>query len=453
MSYVGLGIVAAYTLFAAIWRSPGDGRRHWLAFAITMPLIGVCLGFALAAKWVAAYAIGGLGILVLTRSALGRLVLIAGMAVATTALGYLAISVPEGQSGGNYLFLFIMVGLTLVAVVANVLHPVAWTWEEQRLLVFGPALVGGALFLVTLALGRADAHLVVGPISVTPQEVALALVIVSGLVYTAVVAIGRWGFGPMALPPPDDDPVTLLEPPSPAPRGWLRLGSGYGLPIAWIVACLVVLPLGLYVALYVPWALMEDHQLVAGWPPGHGGGQTLMALTEAMYRYHNTLTAAHAASSPWWAWPFDFKPVWFYQESFAGGTSAAIYDAGNLVAWWLAIPAMAFAAWQAFVRRSSGLALITIAFACQWIAWARIDRAAFQYHYYASLPFLFTALGYFLAELWRGASRRTWLLARLAAAAAVVAPMALWLFHRPLCGIVRVTEVNPGSQACPTLHP
>ena len=114
---------------------------------------------------------------------------------------------------------------------------------------------------------------------------------------------------------------------------------------------------------------------------------------------------------------------------------------------------MAFAAWQAFVRRNAGLALITIGFACQWIAWARIDRAAFQYHYYTSLPFVFLALAYFLAELWHGASRRTWLLARLAAAAAVLAPTTLWLFHRPLCGFVRVLDVNPDSQACPTLIP
>jgi hypothetical protein len=197
---------------------------------------------------------------------------------------------------------------------------------------------------------------------------------------------------------------------------------------------------------------MEDHRLLIAWPAGHTG-QTLAELTGSMYAYHNNLSAAHAASSPWWAWIFDFKPVWFYQESFAGGTSAAIYDAGNLVAWWLAIPAMAFAGWQAFVRRNAALALITIGFACQWIAWARIDRAAFQYHYYTSLPFVFFALAYFFAELWRGASRRTWLLARLAAAAAVMAPTTLWLFHRPLCGIVRVLDVNPESQACPTYIP
>jgi hypothetical protein len=145
--------------------------------------------------------------------------------------------------------------------------------------------------------------------------------------------------------------------------------------------------------------------------------------------------------------------VWFYQQSFAGGTAASIYDAGNLVIWWLGIPAMAFCAWQAFHRRSLGLALITIAFACQWIAWARIDRAAFQYHYYTSLPFVIMALAYLLAELWHGAASRAWLLARLAAGAAILGPAAMWLFHRPLCGFVRVTAVNPDSQACPTVIP
>ncbi|MEW5990073.1 MAG: phospholipid carrier-dependent glycosyltransferase [Chloroflexota bacterium] len=451
-AYVGLGIVAAYTLFVALWRSPGASRRGWLAFAVGMPLIGVFLGFALAAKWVAAYAIGGLGILVLTRSALGRVLLILGLLVGTTALGYLAISVPEGQSGGNYLFLAIMVGLTLCAVVVNVLHPIAWTWEEQRLAVFGPVAAGAATFLGALALGATDASLTLGPVAVTPQEVAFALVVLGAAVHTIFAVVGRWGFGPLAGALPADDPATLVEPPAAAPAGWLRLGAGFGLPAVWIVASLVILPVGLYVASYIPWALMEQHQLVTGWPPNHTD-QTLLDLTGSMYAYHNNLSSAHAASSPWWAWVFDFKPVWFYQESFAGGTSAAIYDAGNLVAWWLAVPAMAFAAWQAFVRRSASLALVTIAFACQWIAWARIDRAAFQYHYYTSLPFVFLALAYFLAELWRGASRRTWLLARLAAGAAVLAPTTLWLFHRPLCGFVRVLDVNEGSQACPTLIP
>ena len=462
-AYVGLGIVAAYVLFTALWQMRGRTRGHWLAFWLGMPAVGAFLGFALASKWVAAYTIGALGILVLARSALGRLLLIGGLVVGTTALGYLALSVPAGQTGGNYLFMALMIGLTLITVAANVLHPIAWTDEEEQLLTRGPAVLGMGLFGLGILSHSMERSFVVGPIAVTVPQLAFALVALSAVTYTLVILIGRQGFGPRAVAPAPDDPARLLPPAADAPEGWLRPGVFAGLPMVWALACLIVVPLALYVLSYVPWANVEGHrlwpdvslfgqQIATTWPPGHDK-QTLWELTQEMYRYHNTLGSAHPASSPWWAWPFDFKPVWFYQESFAGGTAAAIYDAGNLVAWWLAIPAMAFVAWQAFVRRSPALALIAIGFACQWLAWSRIDRAAFQYHYYTSLPFVLLALAYLLAELWHGASKRTWLLVRLAGAAAILTPTTLWLFHRPLCAFVRVTDVNPGSQACPTTIP
>jgi hypothetical protein len=167
-----------------------------------------------------------------------------------------------------------------------------------------------------------------------------------------------------------------------------------------------------------------------------------------MYRYHNNLTAAHPASSPWWAWPLNLKPVWFYQGGFASGTAGAIYDAGNMVVWWLGVPAMAFVAWQAFRRRSLGLALILVGFLAQWISWARIDRAAFQYHYYTRVPFIVMGLAYLAAEVWHGASRRTWLAVRIVAALAVMGPAILWLLRQPLCRLANVEAVSPGSQAC-----
>ena len=452
-AYVGLGIVGAYTIFAALWLNPGNSRRHWLAFLIGVPLMGGFLGFALASKWVAAFAIGGLGILSLVRSALGRLILIAGLVVLTTVLGYIAISVGEEQTtGGNYVFLVIMLAVVAAAVLINVTHPIAWTVEEQWFAIGLPAALGVVAILYGLSRGDAAQPIALGPIEATPVELGMLALLASGVIWAGFLGLGRLGFGPMAPAPQPDDPVAVLAPPSAAPVGWQRLGTGFGLPAIWMFAGLVVIPVVLYVASYVPWAMVEGHRIFDDWPPGNAG-QTLLDLTGQMYNYHNNLASAHPASSPWWAWAFDMKPVWFYEEGFAGSTSASIYDAGNLVAWWLAIPGMAFASWQAYRRRSAALALVTIGFFVQWLSWARIDRAAFQYHYYTALPFLFLALAYFLAELWHGASRRTWLLARLAAAAAVLGPFTLWLLHRPLCAIARVTDVNPGSQACPTTIP
>jgi len=451
-TYVGLGIVAAYVIFAWLWLKPGGTRRHWIAWAIGMPILGVTLGLALASKWVAAYAIGGLGILVLGRSALGRLLVILGMVGASAVLGYIAISVPEGQAGGNYMFLAIMVGLTALAVVAAILHPIAWTWEEQRLAIWGPIVIGAGVVLVSLGLGLANGEHHLGPLKVTPLEVGFAGMALGVAMYSVFFLAGRYGFGPMAVRPEPDDPAALVDPPSTAPAGWLNLGSGFGIPAFFTLACLVGIPIAVYVISYIPWAFVGQDQLFPGWPAGHTG-QTLVDLTQQMYSYHNNLTSPHPATSPWWAWPLDLKPVWFYQDSFAGGTSASIYDSGNIISWWLAIPAMGFAVFQAFKRRSVALALITVAFATQWLAWARIDRAAFGYHYYTALPFLLLALAYLIAELWNGPSWRTWILVRLGGAAAVLLPFGLWLFHRPLCGIAGVTTINPGSQACPTTIP
>ena len=103
------------------------------AFWLGMPLIGLLLGLALASKWVAAYAIGALVLLLLVRSALGRVVAILGLVAITGVLGYMAMAVPEGQGFGNVPFLVIMIGLTLLAVIVAIFHPIAWTDEEMWL--------------------------------------------------------------------------------------------------------------------------------------------------------------------------------------------------------------------------------------------------------------------------------------------------------------------------------
>ena len=213
------------------------------------------------------------------------------------------------------------------------------------------------------------------------------------------------------------------------------------------------MPLGVYVVSYIPWALVEDHQLIPGWPPGHTG-RRLLDLTGQMYRYHNGLTAAHPASSPWWAWPLNLKPVWFYQEGLAAGTArgalrrrAASSSGGS------ASRRMAFVACMAFKRRSLALTLIAIGFAAQWIPWARIDRAAFQYHYYTALPFLVSPWP--TSSPSSGTARRArpgcWPGSR--PRLAIMGPALLWLLDRPLCAFVGVESVNPGSAACPAVIP
>jgi hypothetical protein len=387
--------------------------------------------------------------------------IVAGLLIAA-ALTFSPGSLQNGAP--NYTFFIIMLAVTSLAAAANAYHPVAWTREERYFAIGAP--VGVGLLAGALGLVRGSGSL----LEVGAGGIGLG--IATGFAFWIG---GRMGFGPLAVPPRPDSPASFADPAAPAPEGWLRLGSGFGLPAAWIGLCVLVLPIIVYVVMYMPWAQPWQPQIDAGpndtgplpviaclhfdtqagvcnsaWPAGHTG-QTLWDLTIQMYNYHNDLRASHAASSPWWAWPLDLKPVWFDSGGDVPGMSSWIHDGGNPALWWMAIFGMAFICWQAFKRRSLALTLIAVAFFWQWLSWARIDRAAFQYHFYTALPFFLMALAYFLAELWHGPSRRTWLLARVAAAAALLFPGVMWLLKPALCGLARVdTGEYFGNTACGT---
>jgi len=211
---------------------------------------------------------------------------------------------------------------------------------------------------------------------------------------------------------------------------------------------LAALPLGVYIASYLPWAALGN-QLITGWPIGNTG-QTLTDLTASMYRYHDTLRVAHAASSPWWAWPFDLKPVWFFQSSFTAGGSAwtaAVYDGGNVLSRILSIGGALWLAVEAWRRRSWGLASVLVLGLALWLPWARIDRAAFQYHYYPTSQIALIGLALLLADL-RAGSQRAAQIVRIGGACAVLAAPVLWMATGALCALAGVSSVYPESQVC-----
>jgi Gpi18-like mannosyltransferase len=448
-TYVTFFIVAAFTLFVPIWL--GRWRRPWITAGGLLG-VGVLLGMALASKWVGAYAIGAVGLLILLRSALGRWIALAAMIGLTGLLGYLAVTPNPTVANPqiNYVFLAIMVFLTVLLAIGMTLRPIRMTRDEFRFAVVVPLLVG------VIALIYGVYRLVAGPPAAPGSllpPIRIAQIGLAGIVVGLAVAglgwyLGRRGRGPLASPSTIDPDAPVGTPPP--PRGWLRPGSGF-LGSPWLLALLLIsiVPLVVYVISYIPWINLGN-QWFPGYPAGHTG-QTFLDLQKSMYEYHEYLRATHPAQSPWWAWPLDLKPVWWEQSDYAGGTTAVIYDTGNIVLFWLAIPAVAWACWQAWKRRSLSLAFVVVAVMCMWLPWARIDRATFQYHIFTTLPFSFMALAYFIADLWHGPSPRTWQFAKLAAGAAIIGAPLLWLFRLPLCGIANTQQVNKGTEVCGSL--
>ena len=216
------------------------------------------------------------------------------------------------------------------------------------------------------------------------------------------------------------------------------------IPIAWFLGCIVVVPLGVYVASYVPWALSTagGPQLFPGWPAGNTG-RTFLDLQAQMYAYHDQWRWPHGSGSPWWAWPLDLKPVWGYLETFVDATQATILGAGNPFLLWASIPAIGAGAWLAWRRRSWALGFGVVAFLCLWLPWARIDRVAFDYHYYVALPFAYLLLAWLLADLWERPTARLRWYGRWVAGVVLYMPTVLWVLKGLLCVVAGADPATP----------
>ncbi len=181
----------------------------------------------------------------------------------------------------------------------------------------------------------------------------------------------------------------------PGTGGPLDLFAGRGLNAAFLFASFAIVPLAVYLLSYREW--FGGPTAPYGW--------TLWELTQQMYWYHSSLTAPHCAGAPWWAWPVDLKPVYWYFGSAGGDTNGYIYDAGNPILYWAALPATAIVTGLAIRLRSAALAVVVLALLSQFVAWIPISRVLFFYHFFTALPFYLLCLGVVLALLWQSRRR------------------------------------------------
>lgn len=164
-----------------------------------------------------------------------------------------------------------------------------------------------------------------------------------------------------------------------------------GVAIGRCVACLVVVPLAVYAAAWLPDALAQ------GWTPGDIAARHL-----AMYRYHASIAETRWYASPWWQWPLDIRPIWLYQGTVdvPPGRVASVVTMGNPAVWWPGLAAVAALAALALIRRDRAAAVILLGLAAAWLPWAFMARKlTFLYHFLPASPFLALGLAYAIGRL------------------------------------------------------
>lgn len=117
-----------------------------------------------------------------------------------------------------------------------------------------------------------------------------------------------------------------------------------------------------------------------------------------MFSFHSGIETGHPCSSPWWSWPFMFRPVTLYSGKF-GDTSSYIISAGNPALWWVGTIAVLLTCWLAVRRRDKNAAFVAVPFLAQWLLFIPIPRL-FLYHFYPNVLFLVLAATLWLDRLW-----------------------------------------------------
>ena len=235
-----------------------------------------------------------------------------------------------------------MVGLTLIAVVVAVLHPSPGPSTSCGSPSARPAAAGPLVFFGALATGphRHRLHARAGRRS-RRSWLAIALAL-----RLARRRRGVHGRRPARLrtagrPPDPDDPARSSSRPTPAAdrlapaRLAARAAGRLARRSAWWL-----IPLGVYVVSYIPWAVIENHQLWDGLSrPGTRRPDPARADRPDVrlpQRPDRRRTRRRRRGGPGRS---TSSPSGSTRTASPAGPRPPIYDAGNLVIWWLGVPA------------------------------------------------------------------------------------------------------------------
>ena len=199
-----------------------------------------------------------------------------------------------------------------------------------------------------------------------------------------------------------------------------------------ILACCVLffiaIPVGIYVASYLPTILIPGQGLSYVW-----------RNQQSMFSYHAGLESTHPFESPWWQWPVIARPIWFFVNNYlAPGLRSTIVSMGNPAVWWGGLVALILAArhWlksDSLEDEDGGWSrrVIVLALVSQYVPWMLVSRCTFIYHYFACVPFLVLTLAWMMNYWTKGHPKRMkWVYAYLAVAAALF----IW-FYPALSGL------------------
>lgn len=170
--------------------------------------------------------------------------------------------------------------------------------------------------------------------------------------------------------------------------------AGLRAHLIWAPVGLVLIPLAVYAAAYIPF-LLEGH-----------GVSELFELQRRMLELHLGANIGgsgplHPYASSWWKWPLALRPVWHGPRAVVDGNVAQTYANGNPILYWAFLPALLWVGLRWWRARDPAQIVLSIGFFGQWLPWVFADRMTFIYHFLPAVPFGCVAVATALGDLHR----------------------------------------------------
>ena len=179
----------------------------------------------------------------------------------------------------------------------------------------------------------------------------------------------------------------------------------------WCILFFVAVPVMIYLLSYIPYMAYNSGKI-------HSLTDYLNEVWRCqigMFNYHKTpgLGMDHPFYSPWWQWPIMGMPMYYASKMYLPAdypVHHSIFAFGNPVIWFGGLAALLICIFRsAFSRRylveengyqwhirsacdDPRYKFMLIGLLAQYLPWVLVPRGTYIYHYFASLPFLMTAI-------------------------------------------------------------
>ncbi len=176
---------------------------------------------------------------------------------------------------------------------------------------------------------------------------------------------------------------------------WGWTGKYFYLTCFFCIIFFIIIPVAIYILSFIPIDYKEDNQTLI---------KSVFDSVKSMFDYHKGVDATHPYASPWYEWPLNIRPIYYYQGSLLPNSwGASIAGLGHPLLFWTGLVAffvtLGFIIANLFKKRKfiGGNKLLlfpVIGYLSQYLPWVVAPRKiTFIYHYFSCVPFLILMTG------------------------------------------------------------